>query len=215
MMNSKRVFFIMLGGIVIIVGLCAAGIYFANKMILDEGKTLKEYKLQDSVTKNQTTILQQAIKDIKEYEELEKIAKAVVPQEKDQARTVLELVNLAQESQVSIVSVTFPESELGNINKNIKSTDNEDKAAKNTSTGNTSQLTPLKNLKGVYTMEIKIESDTKQPVSFDKLISYLQKLEKNRRTAQVTSIDIIPEDNDRSLITFTLTLNSFVKPGTQ
>lgn len=214
-MNSKRVFFIMLGGIVIIVGLCAAGIYFANKMILDEGKTLKEYKLQDSVTKNQTTILQQAIKDIKEYEELEKIAKAVVPQEKDQARTVLELVNLAQESQVSIVSVTFPESELGNINKNIKSTDNEDKAAKNTSTGNTSQLTPLKNLKGVYTMEIKIESDTKQPVSFDKLISYLQKLEKNRRTAQVTSIDIIPEDNDRSLITFTLTLNSFVKPGTQ
>jgi hypothetical protein len=214
-MNSKRVFFIMLGGIVIIVGLCAAGIYFANKMILDEGKTLKEYKLQDSVTKNQTTILQQAIKDIKEYEELEKIAKAVVPQEKDQARTVLELVNLAQESQVSIVSVTFPESELGNINKNIKSTDNDDKAAKNTSTGNTSQLTPLKNLKGVYTMEIKVESDTKQPVSFDKLISYLQKLEKNRRTAQVTSIDIIPEDNDRSLITFTLTLNSFVKPGTQ
>lgn len=214
-MNSKRVFFIMLGGIVVIVGLCAAGIYFANKLILDEGKTLKEYKLQDSVTKNQTTILQQAIKDIKEYEELEKIAKAVVPQEKDQARTVLELVNLAQESQVSIVSVTFPESELGNINKNVKSTDNDDKAAKNTSTGNTSQLTPLKNLKGVYTMEIKVESDTKQPVSFDKLISYLQKLEKNRRTAQVTSIDIIPEDNDRSLITFTLTLNSFVKPGTQ
>jgi len=214
-MNSKRVFFIMLGGIVVIVGLCAAGIYFANKLILDEGETLKEYKLQDSVTKNQTTILQQAIKDIKEYEELEKIAKAVVPQEKDQARTVLELVNLAQESQVSIVSVTFPESELGNINKNVKSTDNDDKAAKNTSTGNTSQLTPLKNLKGVYTMEIRVESDTKQPVSFDKLISYLQKLEKNRRTAQVTSIDIIPEDNDRSLITFTLTLNSFVKPGTQ
>jgi type II secretory pathway component PulM len=215
-MNSKRVFYIMLGGIVILIGLCVAGTYFANKMILDEGNALKEFKLQDSVTKNQTTILQQAIKDIEEYEELEKIAKAVVPQEKDQARTVLELVNLAKESDINIMSVTFPESELGIVKKNTKSTDTKDKSAtKNTPTADTSQLTVLPNLKGVYSMEITVTSDTKQPVSFDKLISYLQKLEKNRRTAQVSSIDIAPEDNNRSLITFTITLNSFVKPETQ
>ncbi|MFZ1324317.1 MAG: hypothetical protein WAQ57_04140 [Candidatus Saccharimonadales bacterium] len=207
-MSSKRVFYSMIAGIVLLIGLCAAGTYFANKLILAEGKELKELKLQDSVSKKQIITLQQAKKDLVEYAELEKIAKAVVPQEKDQARTVLELVNLARESGITIQSVSFPDSQLGEIKKG--GTAAEKKAAE-ANTG-TTQLTPITGLKGVYAMEITVTSDTKQPVTFDRLITYLTRLETNRRTAQVSSINIVPEENDRRVITFTLTLNSFVKP---
>ena len=101
-MNSKRVFYAMIGGMIILVGLSVVGTYFANKKIVSEGTALKEFKLQDSVTKKQITTLQQANNDISKYAELEKIAKAVVPQEKDQARTVLEIVNLAKESGIDL-----------------------------------------------------------------------------------------------------------------
>jgi hypothetical protein len=208
-MNSKRVFYGMLGGIVLLIGLCAAGTYFANKMILAEGNKLKDLKLEDAAGERQIVSLQQAKRDLKEYEELEKIAKAVVPQEKDQARTVLELVNLASESGITIQSVSFPDSELGQIKQGASAA--EKKAAESANT-NITQLKPINGLKGAYSMEITVISDPQKPVTFDRLIAYLEKLEKNRRTAQVSSINIAPEENDRRVITFTLTLNSFVKP---
>jgi len=207
-MSSKRIFFVMILGIVVLIGLCVAGTYFANKMILSEGTQLKELKLEDTVSQKQIVSLQQAKKDIEEFAELEKIAKAVVPQEKDQARTVLELVNLANESGITIQSVTFPDSELGDIKKSGGAADKKG-TVNNT---NTTQLTPINGLKGAYTMEITVTSDPKIPVNFDKLIAYLEKLETNRRTAQVSSINVVPEENDRSVVTFTLTLNSFVRP---
>ncbi len=204
-MNSKRVFYSMIAGLVILVGLCAAGAYFANDMIVSEGNSLKELKLQDTITKKQIDNLQQAKKEIIKFEELEKIAKTVVPQEKDQARTVFELVTFAKESGITLESISFPESELGIVKKGGKASDN--------TSPDLTQLVPVDGLKGVYGMEIIITSDTRTSVKFDRLLDYLRKLETNRRTAQVASINITPNDVDNSLIDFTLTLNSFVKPG--
>ncbi len=207
-MTSKRVYFAMLAGIVLLVGLCAAGTYFANKLIVSEGSKLHELKLEDAVVDKQVTNLAQAKKDIAKYEELEAIAKAVVPQEKDQARTVLELVNLASESGINILSVQFPESELGVLAKGVKA------GTKNAKTvdSSTTQLTALDSPKGVYSMEITVQADQEDPVLFDQLIAYLQKLEKNRRTAQVSDIAITPSETNRREVTFSLTLTSFVKP---
>lgn len=204
-MNSKRVYFGMLGGIVLLIGLCAAGTYFANKMIVAEGDKLLNLKLEDAVAQKQEQTLEQAKKDIAKYEELEKIAKSVVPQEKDQARTVLELVNLAKEANINITSVQFPDSQLG---------DTAQKGGKNKSQvdKNTTQLTPVEGLKGVYTMEITIVTDPEDPVAYNQLISYLEKLENNRRTAQVSNISITPSETNRSEVTFSLSLTSYVKP---
>ena len=48
------------------------------------------------------------------YSPLEKIAKIVVPQDKDQAKAVLEIVKIAGESGIKPTAINFPVSTLGN-----------------------------------------------------------------------------------------------------
>jgi len=201
----------MIGVIVLFVALCGAGTYLGYTMIVKEGKKLENAKLLDAVADKKLESLEQAKKDIAEYEELESIAKRVVPQEKDQARTVLEIVNLARKSGISIVNVTFPESALGEVKakgskKPATARGNEEADALLT------QLTPVEGLSGVYAMDISVEADQNVGISYEQLIDFLDRLEKNRRTAQVGNLTITPNSDDTSLITFTLTLRSYVKP---
>ncbi|MBA2279097.1 hypothetical protein H0V99_01485 [Candidatus Saccharibacteria bacterium] len=209
-MTAKRTYFVMVGVVILLIAICGAGTYFANKMLQKEGNKLLALKLEKAVLDRQSSALAQAKADITEYEELEKIAKTVVPQEKDQAKTVLELVKIAQESGINLTSIEFPESKLGEvIKKGTKPT-----AAKqqNTVDSNTTQLTELEDLKGVYAMEIKVQSDKEKPISYVQLLEYLKRLEKNRRTAQVIDINIQPSETDRNLVTFSLVLNTYVRP---
>lgn len=204
-MTPKRVYFVILGAILLLVGLSVAGTYTARNLIIAEGEKLTELKLEKEVLDKQTAALDQANKDISEYEGLELIARSVVPQDKDQARTVLELVTMAEMNGIRITSIAFPDSLLGQISKG--------KAKKGTSTDpNLTQLTPLDNPKGVYSMEIRIDTDQQRTISFDQLVSFLEMLENNCRTAQVTNISITPDTANRNRINFTLTLTSYVKP---
>jgi hypothetical protein len=209
-MSSKRVFYGMLVSVALLVVLCGAMTYLASRMLVKEGNVLLDLKLEKAVLGKQSASLAQAKQDIAKYTELETIAKTVVPQEKDQARTVLELVSLANESGINITSISFPESLLGEAAK--KSTKKDSKAPVATVDSNTTQLVALENPKGVYAMEISLESDQTSPITYDQLLDYLKKLEKNRRTAQVVDLAIRPSRENRNLVTFTLILNSYVKP---
>jgi hypothetical protein len=209
-MSAKRVFYGMLAGTLVLILICVAATYFASQLLVKEGNSLLDLKLQKAVLAKQSDSLAKAKEDIAKYSELEVIAKTVVPQEKDQARTVLELVQLANESGISITSIDFPQSLLGQAAK--KSAKKDSKAPVVMVDSNTTQLTALDNLKGVYSMEISLQSNQNQPVTFAQLLDYLRRLEKNRRTAQVIDLAITPSATNRNLVTFTLKLNSYVKP---
>lgn len=201
-MNTKRVFFGMLGALVILSALFVATAYFGNKLIVREGESLTNLKLEAAVLDKQAEALQRAKRDINEYQELEAIAKAIVPQDKDQAQTVLELVSIAKESGIDITSVQFPASQLGSSTKGSKKNSNP----------NLSQLTELDSPKGVYSMRIDIETNKDIPVRYEQLIDFLRRLENNRRTAQVTNLSITPNEGNRNIISFSLALTSYVKP---
>lgn len=209
-MSAKRVFYGMLGGICVLILLCGAATYFASRMLVKEGDGLLSLKLEKAVLAKQSDSLAQAKKDIAQYSELETIAKTVVPQEKDQARTVLELVKLANESGISITSIEFPESLLGEAARKVGKS--ESRSSVPMVDSNTTQLTALANLKGVYVMEISLQSDQNKPVTYTQLLNYLRKLETNRRTAQVIDLAIKPSPDNRNQVTFSLKLNSYVKP---
>lgn len=200
-MTPKRMFFAMLGVVVLLLALCGVSTYFAQKLIVDQGSKLTAHKLEQEVLDRQVTSLQQAKQDIAEYESLELIARSVVPQDKDQARTVLELVQIASRHSITITGVTFPDSQLG-----------QGSGKKKTADPKLTQLTPLDSPKGVYAMEIMIETDPDDPVSYEQLVGFLDSLENNRRTAQVTNISINPDSDNRNIVTFALSLTSYVKP---
>ncbi len=129
-----------------------------------------------------------------------------------------EIVNIAAANGVSLASITFPASTLGNLpNGTTPSAGTSGSTAPSASGGNTkaaslSQLTPVKSIPGVYQLPITIKSDTNRPVQYEKFINFLSGLEHNRRTAQVVGIALQPDPDNPDLVNFNLTLNEYIKP---
>lgn len=206
-MNSKRVLFLMIGLVVLLAGAGAASVFFGNSMLSKQGKKLLELRLEDRVIEEQQAALIAANKEIDQYADLEKIAKTVVPQDKDQARTVREINKIAEESGIKLKSVTFPASNLGQAVATPTQAESENSTTP--AQPPLTQVKPVEGIPGVYALEIVISPIDVQPVSYNKFIDFLERLEKNRRTAHVDKIAITPVGN---AISFTLTLNAYVKP---
>ena len=208
-MNAKRVFFGMIG----LTGIFVIGIFLAlmqsNKILSNRSSKLLELKLNSRVLDEQQTLLFQAIKDIDKYKKLEEVSRAIVPQDKDQAKAVRQIVNIASESQIKLGAISFPVSTLGQAA--VPSSTPGSATSKSTSSS-VSQVKAVENIPGVYVMEIIIQQDTNNPVSYDRMISFLSRLEQNRRTAHVVNVTVQPDTQNRALLTFNLVVNIYIKP---
>lgn len=210
-MNSKRFFFVMLAGVVLLsVGL-VAGTYGANKLLTTQANTLTALKAKSQALSQEQASIAKSKKDLEKYAELDKIARAVVPEDKDQAEAVREIVKIANANGVSLASISFPASTLGNTSTGA-ATGTGSSVKVSPSTGALSQLTAVKNIPGVYQLQITVQSDSAKPVSYSSFINFLSALEHNRRTAQVSTISIQPNANNHNLLGFNLTLNGYIKP---
>lgn len=198
-MNSKRLYFALLGVIGLMILMLIGGAYGVDVLLSGQSKTLVERRLQVSVLGSEQEQLTHAKGDIQKYQDLATIAKSVVPQDKDQVQTVRQIASLASSNGISLLSITFPSSTLGNVGAGSGSPD-------------LSQLLPVKGVTGVYNLQITVVSDTTKPVAYRKFISFLNALEHNRRTAEVTSISIQPNPNDRNTLSFSLVLDEYIKP---
>ncbi|HSX43703.1 MAG TPA: hypothetical protein VLE69_00165 [Candidatus Saccharimonadales bacterium] len=213
-MNSKRVFFLMCAvvGILLIatVGIVIAG----NQMLHKKASSLTSYKLDNKVLDEQQSSLNQAKKDIEKYSDLEKIAKSVVPQDKDQAEAVREIVKIAADNGIFLSNISFPVSTLGQTAPKASSTDQSSSSSSATASKAppVTQVQAVDGIPGVYTLQITMQQDSNKPVTYDKFISFLTGLEQNRRTSQVTNITVTPNPGDRSKITFGLTVQAYIKP---
>jgi len=213
-MNSKRVYI----GMIILVALLGVGIIatavLGDRILQKQSKKLVSLKLDSEVLNEQQTSLTQAKKDVTKYSELNKEAKAIVPQDKDQAAAVREISQIALYSGIKLSSISFPASSLGQKSTTPTTTNKSDgdDSAKKESAPPVTQVKAVEGIKGVYAMEITIQQDTNNSVSYNDLISFLSKLEQNRRTAQVTSVTIQPIAKTPDKLTFTLVLNVYIKP---
>lgn len=211
-MNSKRVFYLMIGGIVVLVLATLGSTYMASSMLEKQATTLNGLKLKNRVLSEEQAGLIKAKKDIAKYSSLEKIAKTIVPQDKDQAQTVREIVKLANASGINPSSITFPASTLGAAAAASTSAAKSTAASPGSGTANLTQLTPVKGITGLYVLPITITQDSSSAVPYARLVEFLSRLEQNRRTAQVSSIVLQPSSIDRSKLSFTLTVDEYIKP---
>lgn len=213
-MTSKRVFFILIGLMAALAFAFVGVMVFGNKILQERSKKLVELKLENAMLEQQQVALVQANKDIERYAELEKIAKAVVPQDKDQAKAVREIIQLAEKHGIAIRSITFPASTLGQKAAPAPKAEGEDNAAQKPAAPPITQAKPVEGITGVYALEMNIIPDDSRPITYYQFLDFLSSLENNRRTAQVTQIRIDPKSRSRTnpLISFSLTINIFIKP---
>lgn len=198
-MTPRKLYYALLACLILAgIGLLATG-YIADSLLTKKAMTLKQLKAE---VENQSTLQSELSKNkrqLREYSGLNQIAKTIVPQEKDQAVTIREISRMASESGIpKLSSITFPASTLGG-------------ATGVASANNISQLTPVKGLAGVYSLPVTVTLSSTNSVSYSQFMVFLDKLEQNRRTAQVTSVNITPFASDPSRISFNLVINKYVK----
>jgi hypothetical protein len=210
--GAKGLFFAMVAVVVVLCGLGIAAVVVGNNMLKTKTNNLLALKIDSKTLDEQQRALVSAKKDIEKYSELESTAKAIVPQEKDQARTVREIIKLAGESGIIISNISFPSSSLGQTRATTAPTTNRStaQAQPKSTTSAPTQVIPVPGINGVYQMEINVASTGKIP--YKNLLDFLSRLENNRRTSQVTNISVQPDSRNRNLVTFNLKLNVYIKP---
>lgn len=187
-------------------------IIFGNKILINQSAHLVDEKANNAILEDQETLLAKAKQNIEKYKNLEEITQTIVPRDKDQARATREIVAMAQESGFNIKTITFPSSNLGTKAPQPQPSADTKPQTPQETPNPISQAKPVKDINGVYSLELNIAPQG--TVNYYQFISFLSKLEKNRRTAQVTSIKIDPKSSSRlnPQLNFSLTLNIFLKP---
>jgi len=192
--DARRLYFVLLAVVGVAVLALFGSVYVAGGLLKAKSKDVAKARLDSLVLEQKQVQLNKARADIEKYQALADIAKHIVPQDKDQAQTVREIVSIGAASGIKLGAITFPTSSLGDPKTPH------------------SQLTPVKNIAGVYSLDITVQSDTSSPSSFASFIDFLDRLEHNRRTALVKGISIQPDASNPSRLSFTLTLSEYIKP---
>jgi hypothetical protein len=212
-MSPKRISYLM---IVLVIALSIAVIAVAisgDILFNKQSEKLRNLKAQNQAIKEQEVSLAKAKADIKKYNDLDQIVKAIVPQDKDQAKTIREINAIAAESGVSLQQINFETSNLG-LAAPKPSTNTDEGGSEQAAAPkplNISQVKPVEGISGVYALAITVSSGDSSPVSYYRFLQFLEKLESNRRTAHVSNIVVTPAEN-KDNVTFSLTLNAYLKP---
>src|ERR1700761_9564426 len=110
--TSKRLYFILITLIgLLLIGLLA-GAYGANKLLTVRATKLTNLKAESQALSQEQLSLASAKKEVKTYADLQKIAQSIVPEDKDQAEAVREIVNIASANSISLGAINFPASTL-------------------------------------------------------------------------------------------------------
>jgi len=199
--KAKQLYFVLSTALILLLGGFFGVAYGANKLMGAQADKLAKLRGDSAALDALQTSLVKNKRDITKYSDLNTIAETVVPQDKDQAEAVREIVNLATQSGIAkLSSITFPTSTLGA--SIVTPTTNQ----------NLTQLTPVKGMPGVYELQITVTLTAADEVPYSQFITFLSKLEQNRRTAQVSTISVVPDPLSPNKVSFTLGINEFIKP---
>jgi hypothetical protein len=212
-MTAKRVYYLMIAIVVLLVGGIIGGAYGIQVLLKGESAELASLKAKVGALNQETISLKKAKKDITTYTELYNISKVVVPENKNQAQAVRQIVKLADENGIVLDSITFPASTLGSTPLGTKpGVTSPTGPSATTGTASLSQLVPVPTIPGVYDLQLTVASSPSRLATYSQLINFLSALEQNRQTALVSSINIQPDSNNHRLFSFNLTLDIYIKP---
>ena len=209
-MSAKRIFFMQLAALIVLVGLIIGAASAGNIILKTQSDKLVKLKVDKKVLEQQNLRLVQAKKDVEKYNELNQTARAIVPQDKDQAKTVREISTIASKNGIALKSIDFDTSTLGDAKPVApKAAEGDTSPTATPAAPPLSQVKAVSGISGVYSLDIRVSSAGEVP--YESLIGFLEDLEQNRRTANVIKVDFDPSDNGGG-IKFVITLSAYIKP---
>ena len=216
-LNSKNVRLGLIGSLAVLTVAFFGTAFFGLSVLSSKSQSLVKLKSQSQNTENRLSNLEQAKKEVDKYNYFKAVAKTVIPSEKNQAEAVLEIYQMAQQSGISIQSITFPASTLGQSTGTPAAGAPTDATSAAAASKALTQAKPVSGIAGLYSLELTITPDSSKDVppslqvTFPKMLDFLKHIENNRHTAQITQVGIQPATDSQTL-SFTLTINIFIKP---
>lgn len=210
-MTAKNFNKIMIGLLCLVITGSAAMLYFGNLLMSKSSGKLITSKLNNIGFDAEEQNYLQARKDLETYSSINQTLQKILPKSKDQAQAVNELYKIGDETGIMIESIQFPSSNLGS-KSSTKSTGSSSSSS-SSSVGAISQAKAVEGMPGVLGIDVSVSLlPTKgKSISYDSMISFLQKVEQNRRNMQIKQITVYA-DTINGGVTFDLTLTIFVKP---
>lgn len=171
-MTPKRMFFVMLGAVVLLLSLASGGYYYTRQQLKEKSVSLSKLKADIDAIDDSVADAKKVLQQYDDLSFIDNIANDVLPPEKIQSDLVEQIYILANEAGVTVRTVTFTSP-----------------GGKPTSDPTLTQTVPLEGISGVYalTATLGYESNT-----YNNLVNFLKKLEGNRRKLQISSIVINP-----------------------
>src|SRR5688572_20726404 len=102
--NAKIVYMVLSGLIVLALLTVGGSVYLAEGFLKKKSQDVHDARLNALALEEKLSKLKKAKADIEKYGELAEISKSIVPQDKDQARTVREISNLAEANGIKLGS---------------------------------------------------------------------------------------------------------------
>lgn len=205
-MNSKHLRLLLLGALGVLVLAFAAISVFGLSALSKKSQKMVNLKSESQTLQSQLANLAQVKKEVDQYRYFKDVAKTVIPTDKDQAQAIVDIVRLAEESGISLASFTFQASNLGSAGAAVSGS------------STVSQAKPVAGIPGLFSMELTIQPSTSidlprdKQVTYAKMIDFFSRIERNRRTAQITSVRVDPPRSAQSTLSFQLIINIFIKP---
>ena len=213
-MNSKKFRLILIGVFCLCIIAFMATCYMGLSLLNKKSAEMVSLKLKNKTAEAQLSNLESSKADIAKYAYFKSVASSVIPNDKDQVQAVIEIQQIAQAAGIGIQSITFPSSNLGAGSAAGASATT---TPATTSTGAISQAVPVSGIPGLYSLQLTINPSNgpdvppAQQVTYAKMLDFLNRIENNRRTAQISQVNIQPGTGNLPL-NFNLVLNIFIKP---
>lgn len=212
--HGMMVYVFLAFSVIVFIATAGAG----RSVISEKSRQLVDLKLQSKTADDQLTSLASAKKQLQKYSFFNDVVKTVLPTDKDQAQSVLDIFQMASASGIALQNINFPSSTLGGRSTAPATTAPTTTSPTSSSTANSAltQAKAVAGIPGLYSLQLTINPQTGALVpaasvtTYPKFLDFLNRIERDRRTAQITNVTVSPQA-DGSL-NFTLVINIFIKP---
>ncbi len=228
-MNPKRFYYVLIGGIFLL-AVGSVGITWVARNWLS-ARSLVTVNLKLDILglqqKQRAGIIARG--DLETYKKDREDLVNVIPRQKDQVDLLSQLQQIGDEADVTIGSITFPSSELGNAAAaQPAAAPSDDSAAKSTSPTPTpapaaakstvTQAKPVDGISGLYAIQITLSSITQKSSSkgltYEQTLSLLKAIEHNKHIFQMTNVNITPQKSttdNSTLYQIGINLNTYLR----
>lgn len=230
-MKAKSAYYALLGTMALVIVASIGAVVYANHWLKTRTSSLISLKTETIKLQQERATYLRAKVLLEKYKDVNTTLQKIIPKSKDQANAVSELLAIAKDDDIVLNSITFPSSDLG-AKTTTKTTVTPSTTTATPSAAPTTAPTPaapavtqgktVDGISGILGIAVNVSNITRvggaaaDGIKYDQVINFLKSLERNRRTMQVTSVQIQPiKDAKTGAITgygLTLTLNIFVKP---